>query len=107
MLHPGVVGVARGRHAVDPALVVLQQLAAPVAVVEGRVGEDVVGLQVGVPIVVERVAKSNPRLDAADGEVHLAQAPGGVVVLLPVDGDVVAASAVGLDEGLALHEHAA
>ena len=56
VLHPGEVGVARGRRAVDPALVVLQQLAAPVAVVERRVGEDVVGLEVGVLVVVEGVA---------------------------------------------------
>ena len=33
VLHPGVVGVARGRRAVGPALVVLEQIAAPVAVV--------------------------------------------------------------------------
>ena len=33
VLHPGVVGVARGRRAAGPALVVLEQLAAPVAVV--------------------------------------------------------------------------
>jgi hypothetical protein len=34
-LHPGRVGFAGGRAAADPALVVIQQLAAPVAVVEG------------------------------------------------------------------------
>ncbi len=79
VLHPGEVGVARGRRAVDPALVVLQQLAAPVAVVEGRVGQHVVGLEVGVPVVVEGVAVGDLRVDAADGEVHLGQPPGGVV----------------------------
>jgi hypothetical protein len=56
VLHPGEVGVARRRHAVLPAHVVVQQLAAPVAVVEGRVGEHVVGLEVGVAVVVEGVA---------------------------------------------------
>ena len=107
VLHPGEVGVARGRHAVDPALVVLEQLAAPVAVVERRVGQHVVGLEVGVPVVVEGVAVGDLRVDAADGEVHLGQPPGGVVGLLAVDGDVAELAAVGLDELLALHEHAA
>ena len=105
MLNPGVVGVARRRHSVDPALVVLEQFAAPVAVVEGRVGQHVVGLEVGVPVVVEGVAVRDLRVDAADGEVHLGQSPGGVVGLLPVDRDVAELAAVGLDELLAAHEH--
>ncbi|MEA3220284.1 MAG: hypothetical protein OZX49_01390 [Immundisolibacter sp.] len=46
-------------------------------------------------------------VDAADGEVHLGQPPGGVVGLLAVDGDVAEPAGVGLDELLALHEHAA
>ena len=47
------------------------------------------------------------RVDAADGEVHLGQAPRGGVGLLAVDGDVAELAAVGFDELLALHEHAA
>jgi hypothetical protein len=47
---------------------------------------------------VEGVAVGDLRLDAADGEVHLGQAPGGVVRLLAVDGDVAQLAAVGLDE---------
>ena len=43
VLHPREVGVARRRHAVLPALVVGEALAAPVGDVEGRIGEDVVG----------------------------------------------------------------
>ena len=85
----------------------LQQLAAPVAVVERRVGQHVVGLEVGVLVVVEGVAVGDLRVDAADGEVHLRQPPGGVVGLLAVDRDVAELAAVGLDELLALHEHAA
>ena len=107
VLHPGEVGVARRRRAVGPALVVLQQLAAPVAVVERRIGEHVVGLEVGVTVVVEGVAVRDLGVDAADGEVHLGQAPGGVVRLLAVDRDVADLAGVGLDELLALHEHAA
>ena len=59
------VGVACGRHAVGPALVVLEQLAAPVAVVEGRVGQHVVGLEVRVLVVVEGVAVGDLGVDAA------------------------------------------
>jgi len=77
------------------------------AVVEGRIGEHVVGLEVGVPVVVEGVAVGDLRVDTSDGEVHLCQPPGGVVRLLPVDGDVADLAAVGLDELLAGHEHAA
>ena len=107
VLDPGEVGVAGRRHAVLPALVVLEQVAAPVAVVERRVGEDVVGLEVGVAVVVEGVAVGDLGVDAADGEVHLGEAPGRVVGLLAVDADVADAAAVRLDELLALDEHAA
>ena len=46
-------------------------------------------------------------VDAAHGEVHLAQPPGGVVRLLAIDGDVADAPAVLLHEAFGLHEHAA
>ena len=107
MLDPGEVGVAGRRHAVDPAPVVLQEPSPPVGVVERRVGEDVVGLEVGVAVVVERVAVGDLGVDPADGEVHLGQAPGRVVRLLAVDADVADAPGVRLDEPLALDEHAA
>ena len=70
VLDPGEVGVASRRVAVAPALVALQSLAAPVGDVEGRIGEDVVGAQVGVAVVVEYVAVSDLAFDAADGEFH-------------------------------------
>lgn len=46
-------------------------------------------------------------LDAADGQVHVREAPRRGVALLAEDGDVGGVAAVGLDEALALHEHAA
>src|SRR5665647_1973520 len=109
VLHPGEVGVAHRRRPVLPAHVVAQALAAPVAHVERRVGEDEVGLEVLVLVGVEGVGVVRPQvaLEAADGEVHLGQAPGGGVALLPVDGDVALAAAVLLHKALALHEHAA
>ena len=65
-------------------------------------------------VVVEGVALGDlAAVDAADGEVHARQAPGGVIRLLAVDRDVglgLAAVAVPLrvrlDELHGLHEHA-
>jgi len=106
MLDPGVVGIAHGRHPIDPALVILQQLASPVAVIERRVGEHKVGLEVRVAVVVKGVTLSYLGIDAADGEVHLGQAPGGVIRFLAVNGDVPEPAGVHLDEPLTLHKHA-
>ncbi len=80
-----------GGQAVLPAHVVV--LAEPVADVEGKVGEDVVGLEVGVEVVAEGVGAclADIALDAADGEVHEGELPGGGVALLAVDGDVAGA----------------
>ncbi len=114
VLHPGEVGVAHGWHAVFPALVLAQAFAAPVGDVERRIGEDEVGLEVRKAVVVEGVALLDLTLDAADGQVHLGQPPGGVVRLLAVNRDVGTSAAavavagrVGTDELDRLHEHAA
>ena len=107
VLHPGEVGVALGRDAVLPAHVVV--LAEPVGVVEGRIGEDVVGAEVGMEVAAEGVGVLGAEvgLDAAQGEVHHGEAAGGGVALLAVDADVADPAAVGFDEFLRLHEHAA
>ena len=60
-----------GRYAVDPALVVPEQLAAPISVVEGRLGRHGIGLEVGTPVVAESVAVGELGVDAADGGVEL------------------------------------
>ena len=113
MLHPGVVRVAHRRRTVRPPLVVPQLLATPVGDVEGRIGQDVVGPQVGVAIVAEAVAVLNLALDAPDCQVHPSHAPCRVVRLLPVDGDVATgpaavavAGGVCADELHRLDEHA-
>jgi len=46
-------------------------------------------------------------LNAANGEVHLRQPPGGVVRFLAVDADVADFATVGLDELFRLNKHAA
>ncbi len=53
MLHPGEVGVAFGRRAVLPAHVIVG--AVPVGIVEGRIGDDELRLQVFVQIAAKGV----------------------------------------------------
>ncbi len=113
VLHPDEVGVAHGRGSELPALVLAQALAAPLLHVERWVRQDEVRLEVREPVVVEGVALLDPPFDAADREVHLGKAPGGVVQFLPIDPDLAASAApvavargVGLDELDGLDEHA-
>src|SRR5260370_42626330 len=96
MLDPRVVGVADRRHTVLPPDIVTQHLALPIAAVEGRIREDEVGAQVLVQVVAERVGVLAPevRVDAADGQVHLAQLPRGWIRLLPEDRESRAPSAM-------------
>src|SRR5438132_6966625 len=107
VLHPGEVGVAARRKAELPAHVVV--FAEPVGVVEGRIGEDEVGAEIGMEIAPESVGLLFAEIgfDAADGEVHHGEAAGGGVALLSVDADVAELAAVGFDEFFRLHEHAA
>jgi hypothetical protein len=53
VLHPRKVGVTDGRFAELPAFVVAQALAAPIGDVERRVGEDEVGFEIGMTVVVK------------------------------------------------------
>ena len=98
-----------GRRAVLPAHVFSQLVAAPVAIVERRIGQHEIGLQVLVQVAAEAVGVFGPEVavDAANGKVHHRQPPRGRVRLLAVDGNVADPPAVLLDELLALHEHAA
>ena len=80
---------------------------------KGGIGEDVVGLQVWVAVIVEAVAVGDVALYPAKRQVHLGQLPSGVVGLLAPDGDVAprlaavaVAGGVGIDELHRLHEHA-
>jgi len=90
MLDPGEVGVPARWRPVLPAHVLAQALPAPVAVIERRVGQDEIGLQILVEVAVEAagVLLAEIAVDAADREIHLRQAPGRVIRLLAVDGNV-------------------
>lgn len=102
-----------------PAHVVV--LAEPVGVVEGRVGEDVVGAEVEALVGEEGVGElfAEIEVDAVDSHVHCGEALGGGVALfrpypagalcatkwtlgpfaLAVNGDRAESAAVGLDKG--------
>ena len=64
--------------------------AEPVGVVEWRVGEDVVGAEVGMEVAAEGVGGLGAEvgLDAAQGAVHDAEAAAGSVALVTVDAHV-------------------
>src|SRR5680860_509766 len=73
--------------------------------------QDAVGPEIGEPVVQERIGPLDFAVDAPDGEVHQGQAPGSVVGLLTVDGDVATDGgtdfgpmAVAITGGVGLHE---
>ena len=109
MLNPCEISVVDRRHPEFPANVLPQVFAAPIAHVERRVGENEIGLEVGMQIRPEAigVARAEIGVNAANGEVHPRQFPGGVVGFLPVNRDVAHAPAVFFHEFFRLHEHAA
>src|SRR3972149_890132 len=91
MLYPRVIGIAHRRCTVLPALVLTQAFPAPIAHVERRVGDNVIGFQIRMQVTVERVRVllAEIALDPADRKVHLRQFPRGWVALLPKNADVV------------------
>lgn len=109
VLQPREVGIAVGGHAVLPAHVAILYAFFPRLHVEGRIGHDEVGPQVGVlgagvgagRLLAEVVVQ------ATDGHVHAGQAPGGGIGFLAVDADLTHLATVLFHETFALHEEAA
>src|SRR6266568_5929141 len=100
MLNPGKVGVACRRYAIFPANVVAQAVATPIAVIERRIGEDEVGFEVFVQVILEGVCVVGTQVsfDASNSQIHLSQAPRRRVCLLSKNGEVAEADSVYLDE---------
>ena len=107
VLQPGIVGVAGRRHAVFPADIIAQMLAAPVADIERRIGKDEVGLQVFMLIGKKGIAQLNAGINAANSQVHLGQTQGGGVGFLAIDGQVFDIALMLFNKALALDEHTA
>ena len=109
--NPGVVGIAGGRGVVAVPASVGGELVGgpPVLQVEGGIGHDVVGLEVGVLILEESIGGDFAEVgrEPAHGEVHLGQLVGGGGHFLSVDGDVLGVAVVAFDKLERLHEHAA
>ena len=53
--------------------------------VERRIGQDVVSLQIEMPVVVESVSMGNLTLGAQSGEAYLSQSPSRIVRFLAAD----------------------
>ena len=88
VLDPGVVRVRVGRLAVRPAGVLRDRGGAPLLHVERRVRHDEVGAGAGELVVEQRVAELDVAREAVDREVHPADPPGRLVVLLAEDRDL-------------------
>ena len=69
VLHPREVGVADRRLSKLPAFVVAQAVTAPVGNIERRIGEDEIGFQIWMAIVVKSIAVGDlaPSEHADDG----------------------------------------
>ncbi len=105
VLDPSEVGVALGRDTILPADVVV--LAEPVGIVEGRIGEDVVGSKIWMKVAAKSIGvlRAEIRFDATQSEVHDRQPARGRVALLAIDADVAELATVGLDEFFRLNKH--
>ena len=109
MLQPGEVCVASGGCAIFPANVIHQLVRAPAGEIEGRVGHDVICLELRAAIIEESVCVEFAQVgfDATDGQVHLSHFPSGGVGVLAKDGNLIDVAAVILNEFCRLNEHAA
>ena len=110
MLNPGEIGIACRRNTILPTGVAAQLVAAPVAVVERRIGHYKIGFHIAVRIVQKRALGVPFHLrcvDAAYGKVHLAQSPGGLVALLSINRYVLNPPLMLLHKLLALYKHSA
>lgn len=74
----GILGVNEGGA---PAVLALG------AVIEWRIGEDVVGLQVGVLVIDVGIAEADVRVEAVDEQVEAAEAVGEVFAFLAEEGE--------------------
>lgn len=84
-------------------------LAAPIAHIERRIGEDEIGFEILVEIIVKsvRVLRAKIGFDPTNGKVHLREFPRGRIRFLTVGGNIPDAATVLSDKLITLHEHTA
>ena len=89
--------------------IVQQLFLPPTGEVEGRIGHDVVRLELGVAVVEEGIGVefAQIRLDSPDGQVHLCHLPGGGVGVLSKYRNLVNVAAMVLNELCGLDKHPA
>jgi hypothetical protein len=90
VLYPRIVRIAGGRRAIFPARVLAQEIARPIRNVEGRIREDVVGLEVRVQVARKTVRRLFAQicLNTTNGEVlyaPVAMLSGWIPVQIPKD----------------------
>ncbi len=109
MLQPRKVRIARWRRTVFPAWVFIAYACVPFLHVKGRVGHDVIGAQIWVLIIGVGAGGffAEVKINAADRHIHGGELPCGVVVFLPIDGDITDFAFMRVDEMLGLHKEAA
>ena len=108
VLQPCEVGIACLWNTVFPAAIATELFTAPVAVVEGRIGYNVISFEVFMG-VVEKGAFVVPfdlgAVDTANSEVNLCQTPSGLVALLTVDRDILYTALMLGNKSFGLHKH--
>ena len=109
VLDPDIVCVLRGGQSVLEARIIHQLLPLEMVIVERRIGHDEIRPHGRVDVVYVSVSVefAEVGIDAADSKVHLRHFPCGGVEFLTVNGNVIDASAVLLDELSGLDEHTA
>ena len=107
--NPAVVGVAFGRHIVAlPARVVHEFVfCPPILLVKGRICHNIVGFQVAVLVVKERVGGFVAQVarNATNGKVHFGKFVSGVGVFLSIYTHFTLITIVRLDKLHTLHKH--
>ena len=111
VLYPGIVGISHRRGAILPPAVFPEQFAAPVAVIKGRIGYNIIGLSnpCGRHSGMSLRCSTSPVSCRcyAYSKVHLCQPPGSLIAFLAVIEISFLLPLMVADKFLGLHEHTA
>jgi len=88
-----------------PDVAVLELFTSSVGYIEGRIGQNIIGFEVFVFVIMKCITQLDPGVDSADRQVHLRQFVGRRVTLLAIDRDIPDLTPMRFDKLLTLHEH--